>query len=216
MPEYILNKGDFDLQYDFEKSQFYLQKEEAFQPGEIKKFQVQVENVWFISEGLIHGYMDDAKNLSDQLQESAYADIARALYNEVERSGSKIIETQNQDQTIKEKIAVYRANRKRVEIIQESLEKLRRLMIQAQRDADSNKVKNVLRELSYLEKMKEISDMLFKDRLKKVAIWKVIMTIVAFLIVITTFFYTVWFLQLKKDEKREMKKIMPEPGGKKL
>ncbi len=215
IPEYIVDAGPFDINYDSQRGQFYLKAQQVFQPGEKKRFNIEVKNVWNISEELVDKYVQEADQLNGKLVNSEFETIAGALFNEIDRKAGQIKSLQQQAESVKDHIANYRINQRRFDLVKSNLEKMRSLASKVKEEQKISKKKpkisNVLREMEYLSAVKKMSDTLFK-RLRRVAIWKVIMTVVIFIIGITIFFYTIWFLKLKKEEKQKYEKIGDEEG----
>lgn len=215
IPEYLIDKAGFDVKYDIDKGRFYLAKEEQFGPNETKRFRIQIKNVWTISEKILDSYVKEASMLNDKLASTELKEIGEALFSEIQRTADEIIESQQKDEPIKERIATYRTNQRKLDAIKADIEKLRTLFKEAkEREADASKLdkkklKEVLEKIDYF-KLQKLSNSVLKEKLKKVGVWRIISTIVLFTITLTIFFYTIWFLNLKKEEKRKLEKVKPK------
>ena len=212
IPDYIVEKADFDLKFDPSKNQFFLEKNESFEPNEKKKFNIVIKNIWIISEELINNYLKEAGDLNEKLQKGAYAQIASSIFNEIKRNAAQIVDSQRKSESIMEYISNFKGNQICLENIKDDLDKLRNLTKEQKKEEElaKNKIKNVLRDINVLEKLKRFSDTLLKGKLSSIGVWKIILFIISFVIILTTFFYTVWFINLKKEEKRQIKKVDTE------
>jgi len=213
IPEYIVDKGGLDLKYDSAKAQFYLTAKESFKPGEKKRFNIVVRNVWKIADKLLKRYLEESSKINDVLQNTELSALGTALFNEIKRNTDEIKETQGKAEAVKEYISAYRVNENKLALIKDDLDKLRELAdkVSKSQSVQRRKVKltNVLKQVEYLSSLRKASNAVFK-KLRQIAIWKVIMTIVIFIIGLTIFFYTVWFINLKKEEKRKLENVTLE------
>jgi hypothetical protein len=209
MPEYILDKSGFDLKFNVEKAQFYLVKDEVFQPGEAKRFSITLKNVWNINQDILDVYLKEATDLNKELSTTEFAEIGKALFNEIQKNADEIIESQKKAESVAERIDTYRQNQKRLALIKDDVEKMKKLLNEAKKKEEgegSDKIKDLLQKADFF-KFQQLSDKLLKERLKKAGVWRIIVVIIGFTMALTVFFYGLWFLNLKKEEKRKLDKV---------
>jgi len=204
--QYLEETGGLEIKHDPIKDQLYLFKEEIFAPMETKRYQIRIKNVWKISEDLVNSYVDEAAQLNEKLADSENAETAQLLYESIKENADAIISTQTTAESVKAFISTFRVNKKRLRAIKDDIEKLRTLQQEVNTE-DMRGIRNVVREMDYFNRVKDLSDKIFVGMLEKGAVWRIILIIVIFLIVFTTLFYGIWFINLKKDESQEMEKL---------
>ncbi|MFH1767791.1 MAG: hypothetical protein ABH858_01340 [Candidatus Omnitrophota bacterium] len=211
-PEEVIDKGRFDIKYDYQKEQFYLTAEESFKPKELKQFSIKLKNIWYFPEEIIERYGVEADKLNDKISETDFAAIGEILINEINRHKEAILSSQAKALSVEESIHVYSINKDRVAAIKDSLDKLRQLLVkkdeskaQAQPKEEAFERRNVIKDVKFLQQLTELSKNFFQ--LKGRTVWQIIFLLVIFVIGLTTFFYGVWFINLQKEEKRKLRKI---------
>ncbi len=214
VPEYVVDSNIFDLKFDVDKTQFFLSAEETFGPREIKRFEIEIKNVWYVSRELLDRYLAEATSLNEQLADSSLAEIAATLFNEIEQNIILINESQEEFTSITDHIAKYRLNSKRLRIVEEDLDRLRRLALRKDDGTQMKMAKELQSAQDVLKKVERITNIklteIAKDlveKLKQIGVWRVVYTVVMFLVALTTFFYFVWFTRLKKEEKQKVEKV---------
>ncbi|MDD5441547.1 MAG: hypothetical protein PHZ27_05015, partial [Candidatus Omnitrophica bacterium] len=206
--EYILDSGGLEVNYDPDRAQFFLSKDEKFKAQEKKRYNVSIKKIWAIGEKDLEMYLTEAEELNQKIKGSDSEMIGQALYDEIVANVEKIKKSQNQAKTVKEYIAAYRKNLRDEEQIKDDLEKLKILAVESQSDAVNRQVNQAFQKMDNITtiKMKDIAQKLIQ-KIKKIGVWRIIFVMVIFLISLTTFFYTIWFLRLRKEEKTEIKDI---------
>jgi len=218
IPQYIEDAGGFEVRHDPGRDRFYLFREEAFDPHETKRFHVKIKNVWIIPEDRINAYVEEASALNERFADTAVAEVAEILFNTIKETADLIIESQQKAESVKGYISAFRINKIRLQAIEDDLEKLRNLEKDIKLEEEKAKeakrsLVDVLQEMDVLSKIKELSDRLFKEKLTAGIIWKIILIIVAFVIILSSVFYVIWITIVKKEEKRDMKKVESGSGG---
>jgi hypothetical protein len=46
-PEYVVKSENFEVKFDGEKQKPYLFKEEEYEPGQIKRYEIGIKDVWY-------------------------------------------------------------------------------------------------------------------------------------------------------------------------
>ncbi|MDD4957059.1 MAG: hypothetical protein PHH49_07830 [Candidatus Omnitrophica bacterium] len=207
IPQYIEDAGEFEVKHDPERDQFYLSKRESFKPHETKRFQVKIKNVWIIPEKQVNGYVQEAGELNDNLKETPSGEIAQVLYDSIVKNANIILESQKKAQDVKGYIATYRSNLKILKLIEDDLEKMRALNKQEKPEEKQEGIRNILKELDYLEKIRNASNKIFKDKVQEGMVWRIILIVVIFLVSLTVIFYLIWFTNMRSGVKKPMTAI---------
>jgi len=203
IPQHIEDAGRLEMRHDPAKDVFYLFAEEVFGPEETKRFYVKVKNVWTIPESKINGYVAEAIELNEGFKDTDDEEAANSLMESIRANAEAIIASQNGAESVKDHVAAFRVNEKRLRAIKDDLEKLRILSaLKPKAEGRKGMVKNILRQMEVFSKVKAISDKLFKDKMTAAKVWGIVLLVVIFAIVLTIVFYVIWILNLKKEEKR--------------
>jgi hypothetical protein len=210
IPEHVVDQGDFAIEYDLNQSKFYLYKEENFQPEETKRFTVQIRNIWHVKEVVINQYLNTADKLNERLAETEAAETAQQLVDRIKENAAAITSSQEAVSTVKDRIAVYQLNKKRLAVMKDNLDKLKSLATEftkVELSAQAEAVQNVMRKIETFSNV-EISKLAkdLAEKLKQIGVWKIVYTIILFVIGLTVFFYGLWFFRLKKEDKRRFEK----------
>ena len=129
-PEDILEKGDLDVQYDDQRSIYFLfNKEISLKPLETRVFNVLVRNVWIIPQTKLDELRSYSQMLLGRLKNSEYFDTAKKLTDGITEKLDGIA-TRQKDETIgqKQKIGAYRVNIQTVEKVKEDIAKLEKIL----------------------------------------------------------------------------------------
>ena len=129
-PTDILDHGELQVDFDEERSLYYVYKPEvALAPKQTKVFQVVVRDVWFIPDADLNGLGAHTKLLMTRLDKSPYAESAKQLGNSVLGRLEDIRKMQT-DETIgrKARIGGYRRNLLTIQAIKEDLERMEKLL----------------------------------------------------------------------------------------
>lgn len=209
IPQYVIDSGGFEVKHDPHKGVFFLEKEVMFDPREIKRYQLEIKNIWHIRKAVLEQYGEEANELKQRLLETEAADIAKELYRAIEEDTEAIISSQERAETISERIAAYKANQERLARIKENVDRLRALVIEFPDeilDVAEEAVRDVMERLEQLTTV-DLTDFAQRlaERLRQIGVWRVVYTIILFIIGITLFFYGLWFFRLKKEEKDKEK-----------
>ncbi len=68
-------------------------------------------------------------------------------------------------------------------------------------------VHNVLRQIKSLEQLKIMSEAVVKKFIPKTEVWKVLLDVVVFTIVMTLIVTIIWAVRLNKEDSRKLKKV---------
>ena len=129
-PTDILEQGDLEVEFDTDKSLYYVHKPEVtLAPKQMRVFEVIVRDVWFIPSEEILGLRTQTELILKRLEQSEYADSAKSLGGSILNRLSNIEQIQV-DETIsrKQRIGAYRRNLLMLEQIKDDLTRLEKLL----------------------------------------------------------------------------------------
>jgi hypothetical protein len=206
IPQHIEELGGMEIRHDAAKDIFYLSSASIFAPNETKVFQVKIKNIWKISESEINGYVEEALEVYSKFAGLPAEPTATILLESIKKNASTIIETQKAAESVRDRVSVFRANQKLLRDIKDDLEKMKSLTI-PEIDKEKLELRSVLRSDRIFEVMRELSDRLFREKLTATTVWRIVMLIVSFAIILTAVFYSIWIVKVKKDESRVYDKM---------
>ena len=129
-PTDILEQGDLEVEFDMDRSTYYVHKEEVtLAPKETRVFEVIVRDVWFIPEVDLNGLTAHTELLLKRLQKSPYYESAKTLGESI-LARLETISTFQSDEAIgrKQRIGGYRQNLQLLQVIKEDLARLEKLL----------------------------------------------------------------------------------------
>jgi hypothetical protein len=203
-PEYILNREDFDVKFDEEKQKPYLYKEEELAPGQKKRYEITIKDVWYVRQTEINYLKQRAKYALDFLKESRFEKTAQYLFDRAGEKLSSIEASQEIQREIYEHISAFRLNMRVFEGARKDVEDLEKLVAIYREELEKTKVKNVLQKVRSLKGVAEISDSIFKKKPKMNTTWQMIGWILLFVGIYTVIHFAIWSIRSagrKEDEK---------------
>jgi hypothetical protein len=223
--EDVLEKADFDLRFDEKRGQMYLTKEENFQPGEAKQYDVILKDVWHFPDVKLQDLDDRSQIAMLELDETDYQESAHHLYENIKTRLAQIKESKALDTSIERHVGLFRLNTRRFneawgdfKRIEEMISIVRAKKLEA---LEKKKVKNVLERLKALRGLQQLSEALFKRRLSMNVTWKIIFFTMGFVGFFTAFHFFIWARRSKimgeelAPKSGEGVTIVPKPGEKK-
>ena len=188
-PDIIIDPQNFKIQFDPEKRLFYLANEVDLKPGETRKFSLQIQDRWRVRETKLDGYHSEAKEIAAGLAGSEFETRSKYLIGEIDKYINVIKDTQTRKVSIKDKMALFQDNTKRVEVIEKNIAELRRML-------------EIMRERERQNKLEEILKRVFKE-----AAWKIIYGTIFLLGLISFFTYILWWGQIKKKQNEKFQEV---------
>jgi len=188
--EDVVEREGFDVRFDNEKNQTFLSKEEEFQPGENKKYNIVIKDVWQIPLDEIGLLREKTNKNMEEIADSEYGGNASYLANRIFLNLERIETSQSDKSDMKRYIGSYRANLKRIEDAKKDLDKLDKLLafVKAKKleEFEKSKVKNILQKITALRGIAALSKAIFGKRPSITMTWKVIWGTMAFVAFFTT------------------------------
>ena len=129
-PSDILDPGELDVEFDTDRSTYYLSKPEVqLAPKQTKVFQVTVRDVWFIPDEELEGLKGHTNLMLQRLEKSEYYPFAKQLGSSVLQRLDDILQIQS-DETIgrKQRIGMYRTNVETLKVVKEDLARMEKLL----------------------------------------------------------------------------------------
>ncbi len=182
-PEDIIDLGDLKIDYDITEGLYYVYKEFELAPGESAMRQIEIEDVWVITREELDSLSARAKELVEQLRETAYIETAIGQQRDIGDKITDILAEQEKamDAIPQTHIAAYRRNQKSVDSIEDTLAKLEQKVIE----------------------VKVISGPPV-GRVSVRASWWVILAVIISLGVLSLIFFIIWHRQaIKQKEEQE-------------
>ena len=186
-PDNIIEPQGFELKYDNEKKLFYLTQKVDFEPGEQKKFEVVISDLWHIPEPKLDGLDEATQTISLKVVGTEYDKLAAYLVLEIKKYISEIKQSQKEAVTPEDKIAVYAVNMQKMEAIQQKINQLRKMV----EDIENKKTK-------------KISEVIKSVTPDVATTWKLIYATIGFLAAISMFFYILWWGQAKAKQGQKL------------
>ena len=195
-PEDIVDLGDLKIDYDIEKTLYYVYKEFDLEPGESVSRSIEIKDVWIISQSELDSLTGRAKELVEALKKTAYFDTAVTLQQDIEEKSSEVLDKQERamDALPQTHIAVYRDNVEALDSIKTVLARLEKMVIES-----------------------KVAAGVATEKVSVRATWWVILGVIVALGLLSLAFFIIWHRQagiaaLKQKEEEEAKtKEPPRP-----
>ena len=94
-PDNIIDMGDMELGYDFERDTYYVFRKITLAPAEKKVLIIELEDIWIVAEDDIEFYKNHTAGLTDRLVETKHVDIGDELSEAIHKELDKISKDQN-------------------------------------------------------------------------------------------------------------------------
>ncbi len=198
-PEHFVNLEGFEIRHDENKDTLYLEKEEVLAPGQEKRYEFSLTDVWKIPQVDIDGLKSRTKDAFQGLQRTKYLEEGKYLVKSIEEKLRTIEETQLLDLNIYEHISLFRKNTERYESAKKDVESLEALLIAAKEEMEKSKLKNVLQKIKSLKTIAVIAESIFKTP-KMTVVLKVIIGIIVFVGFMTLLWFFHWMRRSKADK----------------
>ncbi|MFH0838748.1 MAG: Ser-Thr-rich GPI-anchored membrane family protein [Candidatus Omnitrophota bacterium] len=201
----IMDLGGLDLEYDTDKSLYYVYKNNVkLTPGEIRIFEVEVEDVWFVREGEVSDLKNRIDSIMSRLENTEYYEKAKEIAEPLYPQLNEIVTSQNDESVSRQQhIGLYRQNLITIEKIKEEIAQLEKALATAGGPL--------------------APEMLAKTKIKsteptKAITWLIIFIIIIFLGLLAAVMFFIWQRQarLTREELFAAKKaaaFKEEPGS---
>ncbi|MFA5147366.1 MAG: hypothetical protein WC515_08320 [Candidatus Omnitrophota bacterium] len=201
-PKDVLDSGGLDLEYDAEKSIYYVYKPNIeLAPGEIRTFEVEVEDVWVVPDNKLNDLKNRVSTIMSKLEKTEYYEKAKEIADPIYSNLDTIARDQVDESVSRSQhIGIYRQNLLTLQGIKEDIAKMEKILVTAGGPPSP--------------------DMLAKTRVKadeptKTMTWMVIFIIITFVGFMAAILFFTWQrqVQLTKDTISAARKAaFPEAG----
>jgi len=132
-PKDIMELGGLELDYDPEKGIYYVYKNAVeLKPSEARVFEVEVEDIWFVSEAALGDVRDRVISIVDRSKGTGYYDKILEIANTVYPRLDEIIATQNDESVSRQQhIGIYRQNMSAMDAIREDIARMEKILATA-------------------------------------------------------------------------------------
>ncbi|HDZ76697.1 MAG TPA: hypothetical protein ENH41_01270 [Candidatus Omnitrophica bacterium] len=132
-PKDIIDLGGLELEYDTNKSLYYVYKKQVeLIPKEISTFEIEVRDIWIVSEDKLSIFSDRVDSILRKLEDSEYyqkaKDLADTIYPRLNE-----IRTQQSDESLSRQrhIGAYRASLITLEEIEKDVLRMEKILVTA-------------------------------------------------------------------------------------
>lgn len=143
----VKDTAGFDVRYDNDRQQVYLEKTMEFEPGETKSFEVKVNDIWDSGqfEYEMKSVEAEADKINDQLVDTPSQDVGEELGKQIKQFTELIRSSSRENVSLKDRIADYRENVNRMEMVKDCQKRLRDLIFKFQmaRAGDKGEIPSV-------------------------------------------------------------------------
>jgi len=131
-PQDIVNLGDLKIDYNVEKGLYYVYKEVTLKPGESAVRELEIKDIWMVSEKGLEAISKQAREMIKQLKNTSFFETAVVLNENIEKTKEEIIRRQEQakDASPQVHIASFRESTKRLDKIKADLAKIERMVLE--------------------------------------------------------------------------------------
>lgn len=129
-PADILDPGEMEVDFDTERSLYYVHKDDVqLAPKQTKVFEVVVRDVWFIPTEELEGLKSHTNLMLGRLAQSEYYPFAKQLSASILERLDQVLQAQSDD-TIgrKQRIGAFRLNTQTLLVVKEDLARMEKLL----------------------------------------------------------------------------------------
>jgi|GEM_PF-6435199 len=130
-PKDILDRGDLELNYDSDKSLYFVYKDKIIlKPKEIRVFEIEIDDIWMIPKDSLDSYRTQTQHIMQRLQNTEYLPQAEKVAKTIFKRLDEIGVSQADESVNKElHIGIHRSNVKILEQIKEDIARIEKLLV---------------------------------------------------------------------------------------
>ncbi len=208
----VVNPGGLDVGFDFEKSLYYVYKDNVLlQPGEKKAFEVTLRNKWYLDKFYLFTLKVHADNVSLAL-ESRRSGTARQKNDEIQSDLDQLLQARPATELTEDHVAAFRADQQRLNNVEAEILILEDMLVTSgaletmtpeikERLCEEEREKRTILAKKGAEVVKEFKIMastMFKGKSpNRSTTWQLICGVVIFLGLISGSFY---YIQVKEQK----------------
>ena len=208
----VIDPGGLDVGFDFEKSLYYVYKDNVLlQPGEKKTFEVTLRNKWYLDKFYLFTLKVHADNVSLAL-ESRHFGTARQKNEEIQSELDQLLQAQATTELTEDYVSTFRTDQQKLNNVEAEIRKLEDMLVTSgiletmtpeskERLCEEERDKRIIvaqKGSKVVKEFKIVASTMFKGKSpNRSTIWQLICGIVVFLGVISGSFY---YLQVKEQK----------------
>lgn len=213
----VIDAEDLDVGFDFEKNLYYVYNDNVIlDPGEVKEFEVALNNNWAINKTKLYGLKVYLENLMKATEDNIELTAAKEFGKRTRNDIYDLLRQTDPVELTERHIASYRNDLLRVDALHQAVQRMEDLLVEGKlspemvvmnqeilcRDAKlaATESKDILGLVDVLKskRVRLLVGTLFKGKnLSTAGTWKIILSIIAFLGVISGVFYFINIRQQK-------------------
>lgn len=218
--ENVVDAQGFDVRFDGDTNRSYLSKEETFAPGETKRYEILLRDIWWFPMIKLQDLDDRSQIAAGELAGTIYEESASNLLTKIAEKIKEMRDIPSEGLSVDKHIGVYRTKVKKFESAWEDFKRIEEMIaiVRAKKleEMEQKKVKNVLNRLKALRGLKTLSEALFKKTIAVTTTWKIIFGTIIFVALFTTIHFAIWTKRSAKAGEEnaapEGIKVVPKPG----
>ena len=182
-PEDVVEMGDLKIDFDVNKSLYFVYKEFELKPGESVIRQIEIKDIWVVPKEQLDNLNAQANNYAQKLKKTTYFEAASGLQKQIEENAAQILvkQVETQDAMPQTHIAAYRQNLEKLDLIKGMLAKLDKMVLESSLSTGAIPVK----------------------RVSVRATWWVILGVVVVLGLLSLVFFIIWQRQATIAEEKQ-------------
>lgn len=195
--EHVVDSQGFEVRFDESRQQAYLSKEEEFKPGETKRYEIAIRDIWNIPETRVDSLKKRAEVAVEGIKGSEYEEGANYIAEALLRDLEAIKSSQKEREDVKKYIGAFRLNKERYKKSDELVRQLEALLatVKAKKleEFEKSKVTNILQKLKALRGIMAISQAIFGKKPSITTTWYIIWAVLAFVALFTSLHFFTWW-----------------------
>lgn len=197
-PEHISDAAGFDIKYDALKGQSFLWKEEELEPGEVKRYEIGIIDIWKINPQDIENLRERTRYSYKMLENTDYKDRAGFLVSNIKEKLERIDDSQETEKGISQHISEFRYNTQRFGLAKQDVVALEELLEVVREDLVRPKLENVLDKIRSFRSISDVAKALFDNKLDNNSSSKAIFGFIGLVALITIVSFIIWLRRSKE------------------
>jgi len=187
-PGDIIDLAGLTLEYDSDKSIYYVHSDVELAPRESRLFEVEVEDIWFVDQKEVASLKQQANIAVERLKDTDYFESARLIGARITERLDGVLKSETNDEMLSRErhIGQYRTNMQEISLAKEDLQRIEKLLVQAGARPEPAMLENV-----------RVTGEVPNRRVT----WLVIFVILIFIALLAAVFFFTWNSQVRMTER---------------
>jgi hypothetical protein len=131
-PDDVADLGGLELEYDAGQSIYYVYKEIELAPGEIRMFEVEVNDIWFIPENKLDDTRKRVDSIMNKLEKTEYYQKAKEIADTIYPRLDKMAVGQADESVSRSQhIGIYRQNLISMDTVKDDIARMEKILVTA-------------------------------------------------------------------------------------